>query len=132
MSKYYVQSGTVKSIVEAESSRRAALWAVHQAMQQILPLEHEETACERSDQEGVDTDGSDHTGARSAVTDVVLPNREQHLHKKTVVLSEKLRVSRCGFDRSDATQMATMEVVSEWNQLVTTLDRLEKMLYRAA
>lgn len=137
MSKYYVQSGTVKSIVEAESSRRAALWAVHQAMQQILPLEHE--GFEHGGADHHDSDhqhsghgGAGHGGAGREATEVVLPDREHLREKKTVVLSEKLRVSRCGFDQGDATQMATMEVVSEWNQLVTTLDRLEKMLYRAA
>ena len=105
MSKYYVQSGTMRSVVEAESSRRAALWAVHQAMQQVLPIEDEQlTTTER-----------EHSG-----------------EKTLAVLSGRLRVSQSGFDRPDATQMLTMEVVNEWNQLITTLDRLEKMLYRAA
>jgi hypothetical protein len=106
MSKYYVQSGSLRSVVEAESSRKAALWAVHQAMQQVLPIEEEEPAA-----------GSD---------------SHKRPEKALAVLSGKLRVSQCGFDHGDATQMITMELVSEWNQMVTTLDRLEKMLYRAA
>ena len=39
MSKYYVQSGSVRCVVQAESSRKAALWAVHRVMQQVLPME---------------------------------------------------------------------------------------------
>ena len=39
MSKYYVQSGTMRTVVQAETTRKAALWAVHQAMQQVLPME---------------------------------------------------------------------------------------------
>ena len=107
MSKYYVQSGSMRSVVEAESSRKAALWAVHQAMQQVLPIEEETPPTS-------DADGH---------------SRQE---KTLAVLSAKLRISPSGFDRADATQLPTMEVVSEWNQMVTTLDRLEKMLYRAA
>lgn len=107
MSKYYVQSGSLRSVVEAESSRKAALWAVHQAMQQVLPIEEE----------------------NPSVTEA---NGQKRPEKALAVLSGKLRVSQCGFDHGDATQMITMELVSEWNQMVTTLDRLEKMLYRAA
>lgn len=108
MAKYYVQSGTMRSIVEAETSRKAALWAVHQAMQQVLPMDEQE-------QGGPHVRDSD-------------PLRERPL----AVLSGKLRVSSCGFDRGDAMEMVTLEVVGEWNQMVTTLNRLERMLYRAA
>ena len=107
MAKFFVQSGSFRSIVEAESSRNAAIWAVHQAMQQILPMEDENPEW-----------GDGEVPAFS--------------EKPLAVLAGKLRVSQRGFDRADATQMATIEVVGEWNQLVTTLDRLEKMLYRAA
>ena len=107
MAKYYVQSGTMRSVVEAESSRKAALWAVHQAMLQVLPIEDEgectpEMKSERASQTGV------------------------------AVLSGKVIVSERGFDRGDSTSMTTLEVVTEWNQMVTTLDRLERMLHRAA
>lgn len=107
MAKFFVQSGTFRSVVEAESSRNAAIWAVHQAMQQVLPMEQEH---------------ADWAGDESPS----LPE------KPLAVLSGRLRVSQRGFDQADATQMPTLDVVGEWNQLVTTLDRLEKMLYRAA
>ena len=49
MAKYYVQSGTMRSVVEAESSRKAALWAVHQAMRQVLPIEDERRTVTRNE-----------------------------------------------------------------------------------
>ena len=105
MTKFYVQSGTMRSVVQADSTRKAALWAVHHAMQQILPMDAVSSPESRS--ENVASQG-------------------------VAVLSGKVTVSQCGFGEEDATSMSTMEVVSEWNQMVTTLDRLEKMLYRAA
>ena len=39
MQKYIVQSGTVRTTVQAESSHKAALWAIHQAMRQVLPID---------------------------------------------------------------------------------------------
>lgn len=108
MGKYYVQSGTLRSVVQADSGRRAALWAVHQAMQQVLPIED-------------DLQGETPTGKSERVSG-----------SGVAVLAAKVCVSEKGFGRADAMSLATMDVVTEWNQLVTTLDRLERMLYRAA
>lgn len=80
---------------------KAAVWAVHQVMQQIIPMDDDQHSESTSGQESVS------------------------------VLSGTIRVSERGFDRQDATEMTTMEVVTQWNQMVTTLDRLERMLYRA-
>lgn len=107
MPKYYVQSGTMQTIVQAESSRKAALWAVHQAMQQVLPIE----------------DQSEDTPESKS---------EKAVQGGVAVLAANVTVSEQGFDREDAKSMATLEVVTEWNQMVTALDRLERMLYRAA
>ncbi|QDT08650.1 hypothetical protein [Planctomycetes bacterium K23_9] len=107
MSKYYVQSGTMRSVVQAESSRRAALWAVHQAMQQVLPME---------DADGVTPQSKSDSAVQEGVS----------------VLSRTVQVSEQGFDRSDAKTMPTLEVVNEWNDLVMTLDRLERMLHLAS
>jgi hypothetical protein len=107
MAKYYVQSGTMRTVVEAESSRKAALWAVHQAMLQVLPIED---------------DGGPTPEMKS----------ERAVVSGVAVLSGKVAVSEKGFDRGDATSMLTLEVVTEWNQMVMTLDRLQRMLHRAA
>lgn len=107
MSKYYVQSGTLRTIVQAESSRKAALWAIHQTMQQVLPMED---------------DGDDSPATKS----------EKATREGVTVLSTKVTVSERGFDNADATEVPTIEIVADWNEMVTTLDRLERMLYRAA
>ena len=107
MAKYYVQSGSMRSIVQAESTQKAALWAVHQAMKQVLPLD------DANGSSGLNCDQSE-------------------APQEVAVLSGKVTVSEQGFDGVRSTTMRTMEVVAQWNQMVATLDRLEQMLYRAA
>jgi fibronectin type 3 domain-containing protein len=106
MAKFYVQSGTLRSVVQAESSKRAALWAVHQAMQQVLPME--------------DADGITPQDKNDAIAE-----------NGMAVMSRTVTVSERGFDRADAAKLPTLEVVNEWNDLVMTLDRLERMLHMA-
>lgn len=104
MDKYYVQSGNLRRIVQAETPRKAALWAVHQVMRQILPIDEgsgNETRAEKEDE-------------------------------NVLALGGRVRISRRGYDREDARELVTMDVVADWNQMVMTLDRLEKMMYRAA
>lgn len=105
MAKYYVESGTLRCIVAAENSRAAALWAVHRAMQQIMPLD-----------ESVDT----------------TPELKQERARDcgVMVLGGTIRTSERGYGSSDSQQIPTFEVVTEWNQLVNTLDRLEGLLGR--
>lgn len=40
-------------------------------------------------------------------------------------LSATICVSQRGFDRTDATVFDTLDIVTEWNQLLVTLDRLQ-------
>jgi len=105
MAKYYVESGTLRCVVSAENPRRAALWAVHRAMQQIMPIDEAtptapEDKTERSKEQGV------------------------------MVLGGTIRTSERGYGGVDSASMPTFEVVTEWNQLVNALDRLESMLGR--
>lgn len=113
MTKFYVQSGTFRRIVAADNSRKAALWAVHEVMQQILP-----------------TDSNDQCPAAGNRPAVAPNGGSPHGSDETpvVVLAAKVRVDERGFDRQDATELSTMEVVAEWNQMVMTLDRLQQLL----
>ncbi|QDV83383.1 hypothetical protein [Stieleria sp.] len=107
MTKYFVQSGTLRTTVQAESSRKAALWAVHQAMQQVLPVD--------------DTDGKTaQSKMESAATGGIR------------VMDEIVRVSELGFDREDAPVLSTMDVVRQWNEMFAALDRLQRMLHEGA
>ncbi len=49
MAKFYVQSGSFRGVIEAESSSKAAIWAVHQVMRQIAPVEGD-GPCDPGDQ----------------------------------------------------------------------------------
>lgn len=104
MAKYYVQSGTLRTVVDASSQRDAALWAVHQAMQQVLPLEP-----------------SDRCGPTAAVSGERPPGLR--------VLDKTVRVGERGFDASDMRSLPTMDVVGQWNDMVAALNRLESLLH---
>ncbi len=105
MGKFYVESGTVRCMVAAENSRAAALWAVHRAMQQIMPLD-------------------------DAVESTPESKQQQSKATGVMVLGATIRTSERGYGSEDENQMPTFEIVTEWNQLVNTLDRLEGLLGR--
>jgi hypothetical protein len=43
-------------------------------------------------------------------------------------LGDTIRVSEQGFDRPDATEFDTLDIVGEWNQLLIAIDRLHEQL----
>lgn len=102
MAKYYIQSGTLRATLAAEDARRAALWAVHQTMQQVMPVD-------------VDPELTAEVKRDNAMVEGML------------VLDGKICLSEQGFDRDDAEQIETFEVVMEWHQLMVALDRLERL-----
>ena len=105
MTKYYVQSGSFRRVIEADTDRNAAISAVQLAVEQVLPPN--------------EIDSSQVTDSKSKVP------TEAHQY---AVLSGKLVVSESGFDSEKVVELSTKDVVSAWNQVVNTLDRLEKML----
>jgi hypothetical protein len=103
MAKYYVQSGTVRTVVSADDCEKAALWVVHLAMQQVVPVYDDS---ELSPQEKSDV----------AIVQGVM------------VLGNSVRLSEQGFDRDDATALDTFDLVVHWHQLMIALARLEKLM----
>lgn len=103
MAKYYIQSGTMKAVIDAEDSRKAALWAVHRAMQQVLPI-YDDIALSADDKSELAMSGG------------------------MMVLDNRIKLSEVGFDRPDAQLMHTSEVLGEWNRLMVALTRLEDLL----
>ena len=103
MAKYYVQSGTVRTIVAADDSEKAALWTVHKTMQQVVPVyeDVELTATEKNEVAQV---------------------------QGIMVLGSAVKVSEQGFDRDDAEELDTFELVTHWHQLMMALTRLETLL----
>ncbi len=103
MAKFYVQSGTLRAVIDSPDNDRAALWAVHQAMQQIAPMDGTEEASPSEKSKQVSEAGM-------------------------IVLSDVIQISELGFDREDAATVDTFEAFHEWHSLVKALDRLEKLL----
>jgi len=107
MAKYYVQSGNVRTLISAEDTEKAALWAVHCAMRQVVPVyDDEELSPEQKNQ-------------LSLVSGVR-------------VLGNIIRISELGFDREDAAELDTFELLVQWHQLMLALARLEAMSRTAA
>jgi hypothetical protein len=98
MAKFYVESGNVRLVVHADDAQKAAIWAVHRTMQQVLPPMEE--------------------GLMTQEVDVLEPPR---------VLGDNIFVSERGFGRRDAQTLETFEVVRRWNQLMAALAELEAM-----
>jgi hypothetical protein len=107
MAKYYVQSGNLRTLISAEDTEKAALWAVHCAMRQVVPVYDDE---ELSPQE-------------KSQLSVVGGVR---------VLGNTIRISELGYDRDDAAELDTFELLVHWHQLMTALSRLEAMSRTAA
>ena len=103
MAKFYIQSGTLKAIVAAEDEQRAALWAVHRVMQQIVPIYDEVDMTPEHKNEIILIEGM-------------------------LVLDDEIRISEQGFDRTDAEEFSTFDTVTHWHQLMEALTRLEKLL----
>lgn len=103
MAKFYVQSGTLRVIVDSEDVQRAALWAVHRVMQQIAPIY--DNASLSPDQK-----------------------EDCAICEGLLVLDDEIRIHEQGFDRQDATCVETFEAVMHWHQLMIALDKLERLL----
>ncbi|MCC9599227.1 hypothetical protein LOC67_01550 [Stieleria sp. JC731] len=102
MAKYFVQSGTLRTTVDAENGQKAALWAVHQAMQQVLPVDDEQ-----------------HT-SHSKATSISETGPS--------VMDHHVTVSELGFDDAHPVRFPTMDVVRQWNEMLVALHRLEQLL----
>ncbi|MEC8558111.1 MAG: hypothetical protein VXZ82_24145 [Planctomycetota bacterium] len=103
MAKFYVQSGNVKTVIAADDSEKAALWVVHKALQQVIPV-YEDA--------GLTPD------EKSEVTIV----------QGVMVLGNDIRINEVGFDRHDGETLDTFEILVQWHQLMIALERLQAHL----
>lgn len=102
MAKYYVESGTLQTIMSADDPQKAALLAVHQAIGQVLPL---------------------------AVDELEPEAKQAQLQFRGVqVLGDEICLSERGFGRSDCLRLDTYDMVIHWSQLLAALARLERAL----
>ncbi|MEM7475935.1 MAG: hypothetical protein AAF483_13160 [Planctomycetota bacterium] len=103
MAKYYVQSGNVKTVISADDSEKAALWIVHKALQQVIPV-YEDTELTPDEKS------------------------EFSIVQGVMVLGNDIRISEIGFDRTDCEALDTFELLVQWHQLMIALDRLSAHL----
>ncbi len=100
MAKFYVQCGLSRQLIQAEDARGAALWAVHQIIEQAIDLE----SIDWMDEDEIN-------------------NLE--LIRVLLALDEQVLVSEIGFGRGEAGAFATPDIMTEWNQLIIAVSRLQ-------
>ena len=103
MAKYYVQSGNIRSVIAADDAEKAALWVVHKAMQQIVPVYEDDEPTPEEKSERVFVQG-------------------------VMVLGNSIRVSEVGFDSAENDERDTFELVMHWHQLMAALTKLDSWL----
>ena len=103
MAKYYVESGTMQLVTDADDNRGAALWAVHLCLEQVMPI---------------------------CPDDPLTPDEkdERIRERGCYVLGTAIRTSEKGFGRKDAEVHDTGELFAEWNQLMMAMSKLEQRL----
>jgi hypothetical protein len=90
MAKFYVQSGSVRAIVDSLDMDRAALWVVNEVMTATLPID------DMSDDEAT-VEGADRIEGQ--------------------YLSETIKISEQGFDRDDACEVDVLNAFRHWYEL---------------
>lgn len=101
MSKFYVYSGSMARLVQADDARSAALWALHCHIERTVPVEDLDwTAAAACEHEGLD--------------------------RALESLETEIQVSQRGFTADDAHCYCTADLLIEWHQLMTALARLQQ------
>lgn len=103
MAKYYTTCGTFEFLTTADDPRSAALWSIHQFLANHIEL----STVEWSDPETID---------------------RQDIMEAMIALDEIVFVSEIGFGRNDAATIDTADLLTEWNQLVIAIQRLEALI----
>ena len=122
MAKFYVQSGTLRAVVDSASADRAALWAIHQAMQQIAPVE---------------TTSDDNVASANNSRTQVFGNQgfdaqgfvnKSFVAQDFISLGDSIYLSEVGFDQEDSLRVDTFAAFREWHELWHALEKLEALL----
>lgn len=103
MAKFYVQSGNFRTTISADDAEKAALWVVHKAMGQVMPVydDHE-----------------------------MLPEQKGHVAVANglMVLGNTVRLSELGFESEAGVEWDTFELLVQWHQLMIAVSRLEELI----
>lgn len=103
MPKYYVQCGEMSRVVQSKDAMAAAVWSAHLELESRLSDEFWDTA---------------------NPNDPGLIENEDFIDALSY-FAETMNVSEIGFGRDEAGEFLTIDVLTEWNQLVIALCRFE-------
>ncbi len=99
MAKFYVQSGSLRGIVDCFDEECAAVWAVHRAMQRAPQNVH---------------------------LDFLTPEEELDLGEAMFELEDTIRVNERGFDREDSVEVDLHIAFIQWHQLKKAIEGISK------
>ena len=111
MAKFYVQSGSIRGIVDCYDSECAAVWAVNRVMEQITPISSE------SLDDGEALDYREDCGDGEDRGDVGL-----------FALGDSIQISEQGFDRVDCKVMDSHMAFVYWHQLKRAIEAIHQQL----
>lgn len=103
MSKFYIQCGAFEFLTGGDDARSAALWAIHRYLGDRVELD----SINWNDPATIDR------------LDMV---------RAMLDLGDEIVVSEIGFGRDDAGRLDTADILTEWNQLIVAVLRLESSL----
>jgi len=99
MAKFYIQSGSIRGIVDCYDSECAAVWIVNRVMEQIAPIDEE-----------------------------ALYNGEDNDDVGMFALDDSIKISEQGFDRDDCEVIDTHLAFVQWHQLKRAIEAIHKQL----
>ena len=97
MAKYYVQSGSMRGIVDCYDSECAAVWVVNRVMHQI-----------------------------ALISDEALYDIEENEDVGMFALDDTIRLSEQGFDRDDCEVIDTHMAFVQWHQLKRAIEAIHQ------
>ena len=103
MSKFYIQSGEVSSVVAAADAEGAALWALNRAIEQHLPIEQIE---------------------QQQISNAMI----QALLDELAGFESEVLVSEVGFGHDEVAAFETSQLITVWTSLIQAIDQLMKKI----
>jgi hypothetical protein len=97
MAKFYVQSGTIRGIVDCYDAECAAVWAVNRVMEKLVSI----PVVDDCDEESQNDIGM-------------------------FALDDSIRLSELGFDRDDCEEIDTHMAFIQWHQLKKSIEAIEQ------
>ena len=97
MAKFYVQSGSIRGIVDCYDSECAAVWIVNRVMEQVAP-----------------------------VSDEALYDGDENADVGMFALDDVIQISEQGFDRDDCEVIDTHMAFVHWHQLKRAIEAIHQ------